>query len=107
MLEARQNVTFGKDRSPLPVSLMARKRGVPVVPHVGDMGGLHQHLVLFNRVAPGHEPPLLEARKYLAPAFRLGTCVFDFQRIRSSRRLSYHGHDVRSVSRSNSFWVPG
>jgi L-fuconate dehydratase len=28
---------------------------VPVVPHVGDMGQIHQHLVLFNHVALGHE----------------------------------------------------
>ncbi len=35
----------------LTVSLMAKKFGVPVVPHVGDMGQIHQHLVLFNHVA--------------------------------------------------------
>jgi len=33
------------------VSLLARKFGVPVVPHVGDMGQIHQHLVLFNHIA--------------------------------------------------------
>jgi len=31
----------------LTVSLLAKKLGLPVVPHVGDMGQLHQHLVLF------------------------------------------------------------
>ena len=30
----------------LTVSLLARKFGLPVVPHVGDMGQIHQHLVL-------------------------------------------------------------
>jgi L-fuconate dehydratase len=34
----------------LAVSLMCRNSGVPVVPHVGDMGQLHQHLVLFNHI---------------------------------------------------------
>ena len=33
------------------VSMLARKFGVPVVPHVGDMGQIHQHLVLFNHIA--------------------------------------------------------
>lgn len=33
------------------VSLLAKKFGVPVVPHVGDMGQIHQHLVLFNHIA--------------------------------------------------------
>lgn len=55
------------------VSLMARKHGLPIVPHVGDMGQIHQHLVLFNRVALGHEIVFLEhiphLREYfLAPA---------------------------------------
>ncbi len=34
----------------LAVSLMCKEFGVPVVPHVGDMGQLHQHLVLFNHI---------------------------------------------------------
>jgi L-fuconate dehydratase len=44
----------------LTVSLLARKLGLPVVPHVGDMGQIHQHLVLFNHIALGHEPLFLE-----------------------------------------------
>ena len=44
----------------LTVSLMARKLGLPVVPHVGDMGQVHQHLVLFNHIAMGHEALFLE-----------------------------------------------
>ena len=39
----------------LTVSLMCRLFGIPVVPHVGDMGQIHQHLVLFNHIAMGHE----------------------------------------------------
>lgn len=44
----------------LTVSLMARKFGLPVVPHVGDMGQIHQHLVLFNHIAMGHDAVFLE-----------------------------------------------
>jgi L-fuconate dehydratase len=39
----------------LAVSLLARKFKVPVVPHVGDMGQIHQHLVLVNHIATGHD----------------------------------------------------
>lgn len=42
------------------VSLLAKLYNVPVAPHVGDMGQLHQHLVLFNHVAIGHETLFLE-----------------------------------------------
>lgn len=42
------------------VSLLARKFDLPIVPHVGDMGQIHQHLVLFNHIALGHEALLLE-----------------------------------------------
>jgi len=33
------------------VSLLASKHGIPVIPHVGDMGQVHQHLVVFNHVS--------------------------------------------------------
>jgi len=53
----------------LTVSLMARKFSLPVVPHVGDMGQIHQHLVLFNHIAMNHEAIFLEhihhLRQYL------------------------------------------
>lgn len=51
------------------VSLLARKFGVPVVPHVGDMGQIHQHLVLFNRVALGHPEAFLEYIPHLSTHF--------------------------------------
>jgi L-fuconate dehydratase len=44
----------------LTVSLMARKFELPVAPHVGDMGQIHQHLVLFNHIAIGHDVLFLE-----------------------------------------------
>jgi L-fuconate dehydratase len=53
----------------LTVSLMAKKCGLPVVPHVGDMGQLHQHLVLFNHIALGHELVFLEHIPHLRERF--------------------------------------
>lgn len=53
----------------LTVSLLARKLGLPVVPHVGDMGQLHQHLVLFNHIALGHEVNFLECIPHLRQHF--------------------------------------
>ena len=53
----------------LTISLLARKFGKPVVPHVGDMGQIHQHLVLFNRVALGHEEIFLEYIPHLRDRF--------------------------------------
>jgi len=51
------------------VSLLCKKYGVPVVPHVGDMGQLHQHLVLFNHIAIGHEALFLEHIPHLQKHF--------------------------------------
>lgn len=51
------------------VSLLAKKFNVPVVPHVGDMGQLHQHLVLFNHIAMGHEVVFLEHIPHLQQKF--------------------------------------
>ncbi|MCY4538210.1 MAG: mandelate racemase [Chloroflexi bacterium] len=51
------------------VSLMARKYDIPVVPHVGDMGQIHQHLVLFNHIALGHEAIFLEYIPHLRQHF--------------------------------------
>jgi len=55
------------------VSLLARKFGLPVIPHVGDMGQIHQHLVLFNHIALGHKALFLEyiphlQRHFVTPA---------------------------------------
>ena len=51
------------------VSMLCRKFGVPVVPHVGDMGQLHQHLVLFNHISLGHEALFLEHIPHLKQHF--------------------------------------
>ncbi|MFN3331694.1 MAG: enolase C-terminal domain-like protein [Caldilinea sp.] len=57
------------------VSLLARRFNLPVVPHVGDMGQIHQHLVLFNRVALGHETLFLEYIPHLRDYFRYPAVV--------------------------------
>ncbi len=51
------------------VSLLCKKFGIPVVPHVGDMGQLHQHLVLFNHISLGHEALFLEHIPHLQQYF--------------------------------------
>jgi L-fuconate dehydratase len=53
----------------LVVSMLARKAGLPVVPHVGDMGQMHQHLVLFSHIALAHEALLLEHIPHLREHF--------------------------------------
>ncbi|WP_140939304.1 enolase C-terminal domain-like protein [Sphingobacterium lumbrici] len=52
------------------VSLLCRKYNIPVVPHVGDMGQLHQHLVLFNHISMGHEALFLEHIPHLKSYFK-------------------------------------
>jgi len=59
----------------LAVSLMARRRNIPIVPHVGDMGQIHQHLVLFNHIALGHDALLLEHIPHLTDHFVHPCCV--------------------------------
>jgi len=53
----------------LAVSLLCKKFGVPVVPHVGDMGQLHQHLVLFNHIGIGLPAVFLEHIPHLQKHF--------------------------------------
>lgn len=61
----------------LTVSFLAKKFGLPVVPHVGDMGQLHQHLVLFNHIAVGHEVLFLEHIPHLRREFVFPAIVED------------------------------
>ncbi len=53
----------------LTVSLLAKIFDLPVVPHVGDMGQIHQHLVLFNRIGLGLESAFLEHIPHLKQHF--------------------------------------
>lgn len=52
------------------ISLLSRKYNIPVVPHVGDMGQIHQHLVLFNHISVGHPALLLEHIPHLQKYFK-------------------------------------
>ncbi len=51
------------------ISMMARIAELEVVPHVGDMGQLHQHLVLFNHIALGLPATMLEHIPHLSAHF--------------------------------------
>jgi len=53
----------------LTVALLTQKFGLPVVPHVGDMGQIHQHLVLFNHIALGQPVIFLEYIPHLRQQF--------------------------------------
>jgi L-fuconate dehydratase len=53
----------------LTVSLLGCKYNVPVVPHVGDMGQIHQHLALFNHIALGLPEVFLEHIPHLRSHF--------------------------------------
>jgi L-fuconate dehydratase len=53
----------------LAVVILAKKFPVKVVPHIGDMGQIHQHLVLFNHIALGHEKLFLEYIPHLREHF--------------------------------------
>lgn len=76
------------------VSLLCKKYGIPVVPHVGDMGQLHQHLVLFNHIAMGHEALFLEhiphLQKYFVHPVKVENGVYVTpQEVGSSCNLKY------------------
>jgi L-fuconate dehydratase len=53
----------------LTVSILAKIFDLPVVPHVGDMGQLHQHLVLFNHIGLGLKAEFLEHIPHLRTHF--------------------------------------
>jgi L-fuconate dehydratase len=52
------------------ISLLSKKYNIPVVPHVGDMGQIHQHLVLFNHITIGHPVVMLEHIPHLQDYFK-------------------------------------
>ncbi|GAA0879237.1 L-fuconate dehydratase [Algoriphagus jejuensis] len=59
------------------ISLLSKKMNVPVVPHVGDMGQIHQHLVLFNHISVGHPALLLEHIPHLRDYFKFPVTIVD------------------------------
>lgn len=59
------------------ISLLSKKMQIPVVPHVGDMGQIHQHLVLFNHISIGHPVLLLEHIPHLKSYFKNPVKIID------------------------------
>lgn len=57
------------------ISLLSKKYNIPVVPHVGDMGQIHQHLVLFNHISVGHPALLLEYIPHLQEHFKFPVII--------------------------------
>jgi len=53
----------------LTISFLAKIFNLPVVPHVGDMGQIHQHLMFFNHIALDHEVVFLEHIPHLRKHF--------------------------------------
>jgi len=53
----------------LTISFLAKIFDLPVVPHVGDMGQIHQHLVLFNHIGLGLKTEFLEHIPHLRNHF--------------------------------------
>ena len=61
----------------LTISLMSKKFNIPVVPHVGDMGQIHQHLVLYNHIGMEHEALFLEHIPHLKSHFKNPVIIKD------------------------------
>ena len=61
----------------LAVSILSTKYPVKVIPHVGDMGQIHNHLVFFNHIALGHQKYFLEYIPHLRGHFRFPAIVRD------------------------------
>lgn len=59
------------------ISMLSKKFNIPVVPHVGDMGQIHQHLVLFNHISLGHPALLLEHIPHLKEYFKFPVTILD------------------------------
>lgn len=59
------------------ISLLSKKYNIPVVPHVGDMGQIHQHLVLFNHITVGHSALFLEHIPHLRQYFKHPVSIID------------------------------
>lgn len=53
----------------LAVMLMARKAGLPVVPHAGETSQIHQHMVVWQSIMLGVEPYPLEYIPHLKDVF--------------------------------------
>ena len=61
----------------LAVSILSTKYPVKVIPHVGDMGQIHQHIVFFNHIALNHTKLFLEYIPHLRDHFVNPAIVID------------------------------
>ncbi|MFL2451330.1 MAG: enolase C-terminal domain-like protein [Verrucomicrobiales bacterium] len=61
----------------LAVSILSTKYPVKVIPHVGDMGQIHQHIVFFNHIALNHTKLFLEYIPHLRDHFVNPASVID------------------------------
>ena len=61
----------------LAVAILATQYPVKLIPHVGDMGQIHQHLVFFNHIGLGHRRLFLESIPHLSQKFRYPARVAD------------------------------
>tara|TARA_B100001057_G_scaffold100964_1_gene97994 strand:- start:12181 stop:13419 length:1239 start_codon:yes stop_codon:yes gene_type:complete len=61
----------------LAVSILSTKYPVKVIPHVGDMGQIHQHIVFFNHIALNHTKHFLEYIPHLRDHFVNPAIVID------------------------------
>lgn len=52
------------------ISLMSKKCNVPVAPHAGDMGQIHQHMVLFNHICMDQPHLFMEYIPHLRKYFK-------------------------------------
>lgn len=59
------------------ISLMSKKFDIPVVPHVGDMGQIHQHLVLFNQICVDENSLFLEYIPHLRDYYKFPASLKD------------------------------
>lgn len=59
------------------ISLMSKKCNIPVIPHIGDMGQIHQHLVLFNHISLGLPDLFLEYIPHLREYFKYPVTIVD------------------------------
>ncbi|MBR4151263.1 MAG: mandelate racemase [Firmicutes bacterium] len=59
------------------ISLMARKFGIQMIPHAGDMGQIHQHMIIFNNISVGHESKFMEHIPHVREYFKYPINVVD------------------------------
>ena len=81
----------------LTVSLLAKNFALPIVPHVGDMGQMHQHLALFLHIALGNELLFLEHIPHLRSHF-VFPAVLEGGRYRTPQEPG-SSTDVKQLSR--------